>query len=77
MNVSIIGTGYVGVVSGACLAASGHRVICVDLNAEVVNQINNGDTPILRSRTGRTFTGDGSERNALRHYGCRRGRSQH
>ena len=52
MEISIIGTGYVGVVSGACLAASGHRVTCVDLNAEVVNQINNGDVPVYEAGLG-------------------------
>ena len=52
MKISIIGTGYVGLVSGACLAASGHRVICVDLNTEVVNQINNGDTPVYEAGLG-------------------------
>ena len=34
MNVSIIGTGYVGLVSGACLAEKGHDVVCVDVDAE-------------------------------------------
>ena len=34
MNVSIIGTGYVGLVTGACLAENGHDVICVDLDAQ-------------------------------------------
>ena len=52
MKISIIGTGYVGLVSGACLAAGGHRVICVDLNTEVVNQINNGDTPVYEAGLG-------------------------
>lgn len=52
MNVSIIGTGYVGVVTGACLAAGGHKVICVDVNADVVRQINNGHTPIYEAGLG-------------------------
>jgi UDPglucose 6-dehydrogenase len=42
MNVTIVGTGYVGLVSGVCLAARGHRVTCVDLRPEVVEKLNKG-----------------------------------
>lgn len=42
MNVSVIGTGYVGLITGACLADVGHVVKCVDIRAEVVEQINAG-----------------------------------
>ncbi len=45
MNVSIIGTGYVGLVSGACLAALGHRVVCVDQIPERVELIGQGKAP--------------------------------
>lgn len=46
MRVSIIGTGYVGLVCGVCLAWKGHEVICVDNQVEVVNRINNSETTI-------------------------------
>lgn len=46
MKISIVGTGYVGLVSGVCLAAKGHDVVCVDNNADKVNAINNGIPPI-------------------------------
>jgi len=46
MKVSVIGAGYVGLVSGVCLAAKGHEVICVDIDKEKVANINNGITPI-------------------------------
>lgn len=42
MNLAIIGTGYVGLVSGVCLASKGHRVTCVDTNPEIVDQLNFG-----------------------------------
>ena len=46
MKVSVIGTGYVGLVSGVCLAEKGHKVICVDSDQEKVNKINRGIPPI-------------------------------
>jgi UDPglucose 6-dehydrogenase/GDP-mannose 6-dehydrogenase len=46
MKISIIGTGYVGLVTGACLADKGHRVICVDLNPERVRALNQAQPPI-------------------------------
>ena len=42
MDVAIIGTGYVGLVSGVCLAARGHRVTCLDVDVSIVNRLNNG-----------------------------------
>ena len=47
MNVTIIGTGYVGLVSGACLADAGNTVLCLDTNAEKVSQLNEGKIPIF------------------------------
>ncbi|MGI9288763.1 MAG: UDP-glucose dehydrogenase family protein [Pseudomonadales bacterium] len=46
MKVSVAGTGYVGLVSGVCLADLGHEVICVDIDHDKVNKINNGEAPI-------------------------------
>lgn len=46
MNVSIIGTGYVGLVTGACLAEMGHRVICVDVDTQRVAALNAAKSPI-------------------------------
>ena len=49
MNVSIMGTGYVGLVTGACLAEKGHNVVCVDVDASKVERINRGDPPIFEN----------------------------
>ncbi|MBC2709786.1 MAG: UDP-glucose/GDP-mannose dehydrogenase family protein [Desulfosarcina sp.] len=46
MKVSVIGTGYVGLVSGVCLAELGHTVFCVDVDTVKIDQINQGITPI-------------------------------
>jgi len=46
MKLSIVGTGYVGLVSGACLAERGHDVTCVDVDAAKVESINAGRAPI-------------------------------
>jgi UDPglucose 6-dehydrogenase len=46
MKISVIGTGYVGTVSGTCFAELGHEVICVDVDRSKVDQINAGVPPI-------------------------------
>lgn len=47
MRVCVIGTGYVGLVTGACLAHVGHHVICVDNNEEKVKLMKSGQSPIF------------------------------
>ena len=46
MNITIIGTGYVGLVTGTCFAETGNNVICVDINEEKVHKMQNGIVPI-------------------------------
>ena len=46
MRVSIVGTGYVGLVTGACLAERGHTVVCVDTDPARVAAVNRGEPPI-------------------------------
>lgn len=46
MKVAVIGTGYVGLVSGTCFAETGNEVVCVDINEEKVQQLRNGEIPI-------------------------------
>lgn len=69
MNISIIGTGYVGLVTGTCFAEMGNNVICVDNDKSKLNKLQNGKIPIYEPgleilferniKTGRLqFTGD-------------------
>ncbi len=46
MNITIIGCGYVGLVSGTCLSDIGHNVMCLDINKNKINSLNNGIMPI-------------------------------
>lgn len=46
MNITMIGTGYVGLVTGTCLAEFGHHVVCVDKVAEKIEQLRKGRIPI-------------------------------
>jgi len=46
MNITMIGTGYVGLVTGTCLAEFGHHVVCVDKLTEKIEKLNAGDIPI-------------------------------
>lgn len=47
MNITMIGSGYVGLVSGACFADFGHRVICVDSDAGKIERLLRGEIPIF------------------------------
>src|SRR5579884_4087265 len=69
MRVTVIGTGYVGLVTGACLAYLGHRVTCVDSDPDKVATLSAGRVPIFephleellalaRKRGGIDFAGD-------------------
>src|SRR5689334_9619580 len=49
MKLSVLGTGYVGLVSGVCLAEKMHKVICVDVDAAKVDLINQGIPPIFEN----------------------------
>jgi UDPglucose 6-dehydrogenase len=46
MRVTIFGSGYVGLVTGACLAEAGNHVVCVDVDAKKIDRLKRGDVPI-------------------------------
>ena len=46
MNIAVVGTGYVGLVTGTCFAETGNNVICVDINEEKVRKMQSGVVPI-------------------------------
>ena len=46
MKIAMIGTGYVGLVSGACFAEFGAEVVCVDMDADKIGRLKRGEIPI-------------------------------
>jgi UDPglucose 6-dehydrogenase len=46
MNIAVVGTGYVGLVTGTCLSELGNHVVCVDINDEKIRALNSGKIPI-------------------------------
>lgn len=56
MNIAVIGTGYVGLVSGTCFAEKGNNVICVDIDEKKVTQLKAGQIPIYEPGLETIFT---------------------
>jgi UDPglucose 6-dehydrogenase len=61
MQIAVIGTGYVGLVTGACLANTGQRVACVDKDPEVVETLREGDVPFYEQGLERLVTRNARE----------------
>lgn len=58
MHVAVVGTGYVGLVSGACFSEFGHHVTCVDKDARKIDGLNNGEMPIYEPGLKRLVDGN-------------------
>lgn len=52
MRISVIGCGYVGLVTGACLSEAGHELICTDIDARRIAQLQAGEVPIYEEHLG-------------------------
>jgi threonine dehydrogenase-like Zn-dependent dehydrogenase len=65
MKVGIVGSGYVGLVAGACLAEAGNDVLCADIDAAKIELLSRGGVPIYEP---------GLKRSARVHHRCRGGR---
>ena len=61
MNVTVIGSGYVGLVVGACLSETGNRVTCADIEAEKIARLNAGEIPIYEPGLDRLISRNLSE----------------
>ena len=48
-DIAVVGTGYVGLTTGACLAHLGHRVVCADIDADKVERLRAGAIPIVEA----------------------------
>ena len=46
-NIAVLGTGYVGLVAGACFAHVGHKVVCVDVDEEKIKLLSDGVCPVF------------------------------
>ena len=64
MNITVIGTGYVGLVNSACFAKMGNRVYCVDTDIEKIENLKNGILPIFEPHLG-TMVINGQEKGDL------------
>ena len=58
MRVAMIGSGYVGLVSGACFADFGHDVVCVDKDLSKIERLNQGVMPIFEPGLAELVTGN-------------------
>ena len=47
MNIAVVGTGYVGLVTGACFASSGNNVVCVDIDQNKIDRLKKGIIPFF------------------------------
>ncbi len=74
MRITMIGSGYVGLVSGACLADFGHDVICVDKDEGKIAALKNGQIPIFEPGLDSLVAEQRQDGTAVLHHRPRQGR---
>ncbi|HXB30809.1 MAG TPA: 2-dehydropantoate 2-reductase N-terminal domain-containing protein, partial [Puia sp.] len=55
MKIAVVGTGYVGLVTGTCFAETGNDVICVDIDAQKIKKLSNGEITIYEPGLNKLF----------------------
>src|SRR5213075_1106813 len=55
MKIAVVGTGYVGLVTGTCFAETGNEVVCVDIDADKVKKLTNGEITIYEPGLEKSF----------------------
>lgn len=65
MNISIVGAGYLGLTTASVLAAAGHKVYCVDIKPEIIDQINSGNPHFYEPGLEALLKGDISNKNLI------------
>lgn len=73
MRIAVVGTGYVGLVSGTCLAETGVTVTCVDVNNAKIELLNSGGMPIYEPGLAELVTRNRENGTPLFHYFIERG----
>ena len=61
MKIAVVGTGYVGLVTGTCFAETGNQVTCVDIDQKKVERMQNGEIPIFEPGLDILFERNSSE----------------
>ncbi len=67
MKIAVVGTGYVGLVTGTCFAETGNDVICVDIDAKKVKKLNDGEITIYEPGLNKLFPPESERRTAEIH----------
>jgi UDPglucose 6-dehydrogenase len=65
MKVTVIGVGYVGLITGVCLASIGHEVVCIDNDAEKIKMLARGETPIYEKQLAELLHTQQTRRNII------------